>query len=246
LNKYNLKIAFGLRYRIEDMFFDDLENNSFDFYRQLENKNLKSIGTSLYVIKPLKGNRFLLFRARASLNGDYDRDHRPTSDYLKFSLAPLIGWKKHNNLSYAVGLGYSQNFGRISVFPLVSYNQTFNEHFGVESLLPLYAKIRYSTLDKKNFLYAGTKIEGATYNVRFSNGSEGYLNNSEIKYQISYEREIYDFVWVGIETGLRSNLNFSLSETPARQMSTIVNSNLNMSYYFGFSLFIVPPRKFSK
>ena len=243
-NQPGFKMAIGFRYRVEDIFFDDIERKTFDFYRQLENKNLKALGTSIYMIKPLRGNKFLLLRAGASLNGDYDKDHKPTTDYFKYSIAPLMGWKKSDRLAYAVGIGYSQNFGRISVYPLFSYNQTFNEQIGFESLLPLNARFRYSSLDKKNFVYLGSKIEGSTYNVTFPNGTEGYLNNTEIKHQISYEREIYDFVWVGIESGLRSNLNFSFSETPERRISTIVDSNLNMSFYFGFSVFLVPPRKF--
>ena len=245
LNRDNFKMAIGFKYRVEDIFFDDIEQQSFDFYHHLENKNLKSLGTSIYVIKPWQGKRYFLLRASASLNGDYDKSSRPTTDYFKYSIAPLVGWKKNENLSYAVGIGYSQNFGRVSVFPLVSYNRTFNDHWGIESMLPLNASLRYSTVDKKNFWYLSSKIEGATYNIDFPDGDTGYLNNTEIKYQISYERELYDFIWVGVETGLRTNLNFSLSETPVRRLSTIVDNDLNMAWFFGVSLFIVPPRKFS-
>ena len=245
MNKQNFKMAIGFNYRVEDIFFDDIEQQSFDFYHQLEDKNLKQLGTSLYVIKPWRGKRYFLLRASASLNGDYDRTNRPTSDYLKYSIAPLIGWKKNENLSYAVGVGYSQNFGRVSVFPLFSYNRTFNDHFGIETMLPLNASLRYSTLDKKNYLYLSSNIHGSTYNVGFPNGVSGYLNNTEIKHNLRYEREVYDFIWVGIESGFRTNLNFSLSETPVRRVSTIIDSNLNMALYFGFSVFIVPPRKFS-
>jgi len=244
VNHDNFKMAIGFLYKVEDIFFDDIEQGSFDFYNQLENKNLKSLGTSLYLIKPWRGQRYFLLRASASLNGDYDKTNRPNTDYIKYSIAPLIGWKKSDKLSYAVGIGYSQNFGRVSVYPLFSYNRTFNDHFGIETLLPLNANLRYSTLDKKNFVYLSSKIEGSTYNVNFGNGTQGYLNNTEIKHQISYEREIYDFIWVGVETGVRSNLNFSLSDTPERRLSTVVDSNLNMSFFVGFSLFIVPPRKF--
>ena len=245
VNKDNFKMAIGFKYRVEDIFFDDIEQQSFDFYHHLEDKNLKSLGTSIYIIKPWRGQRYFLLRASASLNGDYDKTNKPNADYFKYSIAPLIGWKKSDNLSYAMGIGYSQNFGRISVFPLFSYNQTFNDHFGVESMLPLNASFRYSTLDKKNYIYLRSKIEGATYNIDFPNDVAGYLNNTEIKYQISYEREIDDFIWVGVETGLRTNLNFSLSETPVRRISTIIDNNLNMAFFFGFSVFIVPPRKFN-
>ncbi len=244
LNKDGLKVAMGFKYNVEDVFFDDQSRESLSFYQNLENKNLKQLGTSLYLIKPMRGNFYFLMRASASLNGDYGANNAPTKDYLKYSIAPMIGWKRTPYLSYAVGLGYSENFGKVSFFPLLSYNQTFNEHFGIESILPLSIKLRYSTLNKKNFIYLSSEVKGTTYNVGFRDGNTGYLNNTELRLLITYEREIYDFVWVGIEAGTRSNLNFSLSDTPDYRNSKVIRNSVNQSFFVGFSIFVVPPKKF--
>lgn len=244
LNRDGLKIAMGFKYRVEDVFFDDQARESLSFYQNLENKNLKQLGTSLYLIKPMRGNVYFLMRASASLNGDYGANNAPTKDYLKYSIAPMIGWKKTPFLSYAVGIGYSENFGKLSLFPLLSYNQTFTKHFGIESILPLRIKLRYSTLDQKNFIYLSSEVKGSTYNIKFRDGDTGYLNNTEIRHLVTYEREIYDFVWISVDAGLRSNLNFSLSDTPDYKNSKVINNNVNQSFFVGFSIFVVPPKKF--
>lgn len=244
INNKGLKVAIGFKYKIEDVFFEDQYRESLAFYQNLENKNLKQLGTSVYVLKPLRGNVYFLMRASASLNGDYGSGNTPTKDYLRYSIAPMIGWKKTPYLSYAVGFGYSENFGKFSFFPLLSYNQTFTQHFGIESILPLHIKLRYSTLDKKNFVYLSSEVKGSTYNVNFRNGDTGYLNNTEIRHLVTYEREVYDFVWVSVEAGMRSNLNFSLSDTPDYKNSKIIDNSVNTSFFVGFSIFIVPPKKF--
>jgi len=244
LNNPGFKLAIGFKYKVEDVFFKDQYTYSSEFYSDLENKNLKQLGTSLYAIKPLRGDTYLLMRASVSLNGDYGKYNLPTNDFLKYSIAPMIGWRKTDFMSYAIGVAYSENFGRISVFPIVSFNKTFNDRWGTEILLPLKAKLRYTTLNKKNFIYLSSEIIGSTYNVTFNSGESGYLNNTELRHLVSYEREIYDFLWLGVEAGLRSNLNFSLSETADHRNSVTIANRVNQSFFAGFSLFIVPPRKY--
>ena len=243
INNPGFKLVAGFKYKVEDVFFEEQYLRSSNFYSDLENKNLKQLGASLYAVKPLRGNTYLLMRASASLNGDYGKHNSPTKDYLKYSIAPMIGWRKSDKMSYAFGVAYSENFGRISVFPIVAFNKTFNERWGTEILLPLKAKLRYSTLDKKNFLYLTSEIKGSTYNVAFNSGKSGYLNNTELRHLVTYEREIYDFLWVSAEAGLRSNLNFSLSETADHRNSVVISNRLNQSFFAGFSIFLVPPKK---
>ena len=96
LLRENIKLAIGFKYFKEDYEFDDLDENSFPFYRSLDDKPLRSIGGTVYVVKPFKGNKFFLARVGVTLNGDYTRDDEfPTSDFMRFSLAPMIGWKKN-------------------------------------------------------------------------------------------------------------------------------------------------------
>ncbi|MGI9543257.1 MAG: DUF6268 family outer membrane beta-barrel protein [Cyclobacteriaceae bacterium] len=248
LLKSNIKMALGLSYFREEYSFEGVPSNEYAFYNSLEDKDLKSVGAALYLIKPWRGNRYFLLRLGAKLNGDYNIDDLPKSDFLKVSVAPLMGWKASPYTSYAVGLAYSYDFGRQSIYPVASINHTFNNRWGIESLLPVQAKLRF-TQNEKTFWHLSTELNGASYNVRLnasplSEKETLHLRKSEIRFLFSLEREIHDWLWFGLEAGLRSNIEFSLRESGKRNAETLIDNNFGSAFTFGASIFIVPPRKF--
>ena len=246
LRKPGIKIALGVRYFHEEYRFEDLPD--YPLYRGLENKALKSLGTQLFLAKPFKGNKYFILRLSMALNGDYHIDDLPTVDFLKFSIAPLYGWKANPYTAFAVGFAYSNDFGRQGFFPVFSYIQTFNDHWGMEALLPSKARIRYSPNEKTN-IYAVAELNGSSYTIRLdepalSNMETLNLRKSEVRFLLSFEREIHDWLWFGIESGLRSNINFSLREGAGRRANEIIDNRFNDALVFNFSLFVVPPRRF--
>ncbi len=246
--KDNIKIAAGIRYFVEEFNFENSENIDYTFYQNLENKSLKSLRGDVFIMKPTRGNKYYLLRVSAGLNGDYTIDDQPTADFLRFSVAPLLGWKKNDYVSYAVGLAYSYNFGRRTLVPVFAYNKTFNSQWGLESVLPAEAKIRYNTLNQKNYMYLKAELNGANYGVRLGdeNNELTYLDKSEVRFLISWEREIHDWLWFSIESGFRSNIDFDLSDSATIDSNQLINNDLNLAFTYGFSLFLVPPRKFLK
>jgi hypothetical protein len=92
----------------------------------MEDRPLKSAGLHFYVLKPTKTNKYFILRASFDLNGDYGSRKFGKTEFLKFSITPLIGWKKSENLSYAVGLSYGYTFGRPLVIPVISFNKNFS------------------------------------------------------------------------------------------------------------------------
>ena len=247
LLKDNIKIAGGLKYFVEEHNFENPETLDNDFYNNLEDRPLRSLRADIFIMKPTRGNKYFILRISGALNGDFEGIDLG-SDYFKFSIAPLIGWKKSNYLSYAFGIAYSEIFGRRSIYPVVSYNQTFSPHWGVESILPAELKFRYNSLDKKNFLYLKAELNGSNYTLNFFENRDEpvFLEKSEIRFLFTWEREIYDFLWFGIEAGFRTNINFDLSENAQINAETLVNNQLNEAVVGNISLFIVPPRKFLK
>ena len=246
--KPNIKIVWGLRYFVEEYKFEEPENINYPFYRSLEDKSLKSLGSALYVIKPFKSNRFFLLRASANLNGDYDTDDKPTSDFLRYSISPLYGIKKNSSTSYAFGLAYSYNFGRRAIYPILAYNCNWDRGWGLEAVLPVKVKVRY-TLDDKDILYGVVGLHGSNYNVRLTDPSFNpsrnfFLEKSEIRYTVIYEREIYDFLWFGVEAGARSNLQFRLTEANRNNPDLLIKNDLRFAPLAKFSIFMVPPRRF--
>ncbi|MGD1892053.1 MAG: hypothetical protein ACFB15_15880 [Cyclobacteriaceae bacterium] len=135
-----LKAFSSLTYYDEDFEFINAEGGS-EFSQALHNKSLKSLNASLYVIKPFRGDLFLLNRWQASLNGDFNRPN--TNQYLNFSVASVLGWRKTSKTILGLGLFYGVDFEGSSLVPLFAYQHTFNKHWSVESVLPVQANVRY-------------------------------------------------------------------------------------------------------
>ena len=243
------KALVGLAYFREDFGFENPDDLSNPLYRSLEDKSLRAIGARLYLIKPTYKNRYYLFRGSISLNGDYNIDTEPNRNFIRFSLAPLIGFKPNSRTSYAIGVAYSYNFGRGIPYPIFSYNRAFNDRWGFESFLPVNAKLRYSPNDKW-FAYWGVELQGANYNVRLGDSvltanTAIYLEKSEVRTVFRLERELHDWLWVGAEGGWRYNIDFDLSDSFVLARSGIVADNsLGDALLFNVGIFIVPPRKF--
>ncbi|MEM1407712.1 MAG: hypothetical protein AAGG59_13115 [Bacteroidota bacterium] len=246
--KDNITIAAGVKYFVEEFNFDDPEPIDYSFYSNLEDKSLKSLRTDFFIMKPTRTNKYFLLRLSAGLNGDYTADNQATTDFLRFSIAPLMGWKKNDYVSYAVGVAYSYSFGRRSIVPIVAYNKTFNSQWGVESVLPAEAKLRYNTLNQKNYVYLKAQLDGSNYGIRLDDQIDDitYLEKSEVRFLLCWEREIHDWLWFSVESGFRSNIDFDLSDSPTLSSDELIRNNLNVAFTYGFSIFVVAPRKFLK
>lgn len=246
--KDNIKIAGGIKYFVEEFNFERPGDIDYAFYQNLEDKSLKSLRSDLFIMKPTRTNKYYLLRISAGLNGDYTSDNQATVDFLRFSIAPLIGWKKNDYVSYAVGVSYSYSFGRRRIFPIFAYNKTFNSQWGIESVLPAEAKLRYNSLNQKNYMYLKAQLNGANYGLRLEdqNNELMYLDKSEVRFLLCWEREIHDWLWFSIESGFRSNIDFDLSDSPTLRSEQLIENDLNIAFTYGFSIFVVPPRKFLK
>lgn len=245
LNRPSITIAGGIKYTTEEFRFDRGTAASYPFYKDMEDRPLKSAGLHFYVLKPTKTNKYFILRASFDLNGDYGSSKFGKTEFLKFSITPLIGWKKNENLSYAVGFSYGYTFGRPLVVPVISFNKNFNCNFGLESILPISIRFRYSS-NPKNYMYAGVELSGASYRLdnegtAFSNYLALHLFRSELRYTVSYEREIHDWLWFGLEAGYRQNLRFNLTNGPRGTADVIIHNRLIGAPLINASIFVVPP-----
>jgi len=250
VHKSSLTIAAGIKYSHEEFVFSDDQPMHYSFYKDLEDRPLKSAGLHFYVVKPTHHKKYFILRTSFDLNGDYSSDKFGKKEFFKFSITPLIGWKQNENLSYAFGLTYGYSFGIPLIVPVFSYNKNFDCNFGIESVLPLYLKFRYTKNDK-NFWYAGVELGGASYRLDndgtlFSDYNKLHLFRSELRYTLNYEREIHDWLWFGIETGYRQNLRFNLTNGPRGSADVIIRNKVGGASIINVSIFVVPPRFFLK
>jgi len=249
-NKSNFKLMAGFQYFRENFKFKDFGIPESSLFKKLDNKPLKSIGVAVYIAKLWKGRRYFLLKAGINLNGDYNLEEFPKSKFLKFSAFPMLGWKANDKLSYGVGVAYSHNFGNPIIYPVFVYNKTFNDRWGLEMILPAKVKIRYGIKDHTYF-YIGAELNGASYNISLkdstvSNSETILLQKAEVRPAITMNKEIYNWIWFGITAGVRTNFDFSISESNTIKNDNILDSRLNSTFFFNVSIFLVPPRKFLK
>ena len=252
------KVAGSFEYSDEEFHFRHIESNDYPLYRSLEDKNLKSIGGSLYVMTQLKRNRFFMLRFNAKLKGDYWKEHiGDVSKYtfLKMEISPVIGWKINPRKSWGVGLAYSYTFGDPLIFPVFVYNHTFHEKWGVEAFLPARVKLRYQA-SPLCYINAKAKLHGGSYSIHFDDGELNKfktleLRRADVNFSLEIEKGIYDWLWLSLDAGYRSNINFdvtnknhafSLSGSKLTNESNVIDSRTGGSMFLNVSLFITPSK----
>ncbi len=273
LLKKNLKIAGSIEYSDEEIHFHDSKNITYPFYRRLHDKNMKSLGGSFYLMTQWKRNRYFIFRFNGRLKGDYWKDHiRDVSKYtfLKMEISPVVGWKVNKYKSWGLGLAFSYTFGEPLVFPTFVYNHTFTDKWGVEAFLPAKVKLRYqaSTLC---FISAKAYLKGGSYSIHFderpaenivelnslplSNFRTLEFRRSDVNFSMEMEKGITDWLWLSLEGGYRSNINFdvtnknhtlSLTGGKVKDKDIIIDSYAKGGMFYKFTLFIVPSKSLLK
>jgi len=246
VNKPQTKVILGVDYNFEEFNFENVTPSSYSLYENLEDKNLKSLGLQLAFLRSLDTRRFYLIRVKGELNGDYTHENINIGDYIKTTVDLGYGWKVNPDFAWGVGMQLGYTFGRKSVYPGIIYNRTFNNKWGVESIFPANLKVRYNA-SEKTMLYAGYRIEGASYNLYvndppLSEYGQIEFRRTDVKALLRLEQEIYDFLWFGIEGGFRQYYrNRIFSDVGSRD--PLIKNDLAGAGYNGVERFAVPPRK---
>ncbi|WP_092767640.1 DUF6268 family outer membrane beta-barrel protein [Hymenobacter actinosclerus] len=253
LNRPRVKLILGLNYDREEFKFEDPDRSA--FYRNLEDKGLKTIGAQLAVVRPIDEVRWYLARVKGELNGDYTSSELSVADYLKLSGEFIYGWKRSPYYAWGVGAQLGYTFGRQSLYPVILYNRTFNPRWGVESLFPARVTVRRN-VNPKTLLFGGYTVDGLNYNIKLreplGNLRTLIIRQTEAKFRLRAEREIYDFLWFGLEGGYRYNYSFNAFDEDSNRRNlfglgggnrdkTVVNT-LGGAPYVSVELFLVPPR----
>lgn len=212
---------------------------------RLGNTALRSTRVGAVVFKPLNEKNFMIFQFDAALNGAHDFDEfDPDFSKLKYSAAVLYGWKFNDNTNLAFGATRTYRGGRVLHIPVMLYNKTFNEKWGVELLLPARGAVRRN-FSTKSLLMFGYELEGHSYflegtpdnNLGFPTNNELELRKSEIRTRISWDKSLSDFIWFNVQAGVRVNYRFALDQDTGAS-EALLNNNIGMPLYFrvGFSL----------
>lgn len=243
--KGRTRIVAGVNYRYEEYTFES-SDPEYDLYANLQRKHLKALSSTVYINHSLTRRRFLVGRLGAEVNGDYRSDEISLRRQLKYSAALAYGWKPNIYTVFGVGLYYSYSYGRPRAYPAVIINRTFNERWGLETVLPANARLRY-TFNNKTYLLAALEVVGASYRIAIddpplSDYPSLELRNSRLHAGLEFEREIYDFLWFQLSAGYRFNISFNVAEDNTAN-ENILENRLEPVPYGRLMIFIVPPRK---
>lgn len=239
-------IVAGIDYMYEEYNFAEPAALSYDLYTNLENKHLNSLEGQAFILHALNDRTFIGSRLGLELNGDYKDNELPFRQQAKGSIAAVYGWKPNPYAVYGLGVYYSYSWGRPSVYPVLVWNRTFNDRWGIEAVLPQSFRLRRNLSEKTIFLL-GARVSGRSYHILSDQpplADYPYLElrNSNIFLFLEYEQEIYDFLWFGVTGGYRYNVNFNVAEENAFSNSRIIENSVGASPYINVSLFVVPPR----
>jgi len=253
-NRPHLKVILGLNYDREEFKFQQ-QPTSYGLFDNIENKGLKSTGVQLAVIRPVDAVHWYLARVKGELSGDYNsgQDLQNGVNYLRASAEAFYGWKRSPRFSWGVGFQYGYTFGRLSLYPAIIYNRTFEgDRWGIEALFPARVSVRY-TASEHSLFYGGYSVDGSNYIVALRQelplGPDKQplrsleLRETEVKLRLRWERELLPFLWLGAEGGFRYNYAFDAFDHTNASRERIVRTKLGGTPYVSLELFAVPPRK---
>ena len=160
-----LKVMLGLDYTLERYHFLDIDPDNYPLFKHLNETDLKNAGISASFFRPLNHKYYASMRLSANWQGDYSSFVSMDSRYAVYRLAGVFGVKKRDNLEYGAGFLLNKGYRGNAIVPFGFYNQTFNEHWGVEAVLPSSVKLRYNFKEGRMAMF-GTEFTSQNYALK--------------------------------------------------------------------------------
>lgn len=196
-------------------------------------------GLNLLVFKPLNEKHFIIVQANCDMAQiGAANQHAFSSQALTYYGSAIFGWKKSDYRMLGIGVSRTYRLGRPIIVPIVLYNKTFNDHWGVETLLPARAHVRYN-LSPNSLLMAGYELEGQQYDLQSNNL---FLQRGEIKPRLVFEKKLIGSFWMSAQLGYRLNGRFVLVNTyDGQEKNQVYSNNWGAAPYFNLSINFVTP-----
>lgn len=214
------------------------------FTNGLNNNTMTSAGINTTIFKPLNEKNFLILQASADVNGVFQGFKDITSKATTLSATAIYGWKTSEKNMIGTGIARTYRAGQMIYVPVLFWNKTFNDRWGMEILLPARGHVRYN-FSTSSMLQAGFELEGNQFWMNLSNSENGavFIQRGELKPRIMWDKKISGFFWLNAQAGLRYNWRFDvMNEYDARKdTQRYFTSNLGNPFYFNFSINFVSP-----
>jgi hypothetical protein len=240
----NTKIIWqlGANYWASRFNIDNPGNNA--FAQNLDSKALTTTGINTTIFKPLNEKNFLIVQASADMNGVFQSFSDISSDAITVSGAVIYGWKTSDKNMIGAGISRTYRAGRILHVPILFWNKSFNDHWGMELLLPARGHVKYN-ISASNILQLGFELEGNQFLMNLPNSPNGkvFIQRGELKPRVAWDKKLSGFLWMSAQAGFRHNYRFDvMNQYDAREASQrYFTSNLGNTFYFNLSLNFVSP-----
>jgi hypothetical protein len=221
--------------------------SKFDFANSVVNGQVKAFsspglmtaGINTTLFKPLDEKHLLIFQASADLNGAFQNSKDISTRGVTYSATAIYGWKKSEKNIIGAGLARTYRAGRQIYVPVLLWNRTFSDKWGMELLLPARGHIRrnFSTASMLQF---GYELEGNQYHIARENS---FLQRGEFKPRIIWDQKIAGFIWLQMQAGMRFNWRFDMMKKydAKEDADRYFTSYIRNPFYFAFSLNFVSP-----
>jgi hypothetical protein len=240
----NTKIIWqlGANYWASRFNVDNPSNNS--FAQTLDSKALTTTGINSTIFKPLNEKNFLIVQASADMNGLFQRFSDISSEAITVSGTIIYGWKTSDRNMIGTGISRTYRAGQILHVPVLFWNRSFNDKWGMELLLPARGHVKYN-FSTSNILQLGFELEGNQFLMNLPNSQNGkvFIQRGELKPRVAWDRKITGFLWMSAQAGFRYNWRFDvMNQYDAREESQrYFSSKLGNPFYFNLSLNFVSP-----
>ncbi len=245
LNKPSLKVLLGYEYAGETFHFDRIGYFNRDVFSSLDGNTLHTNKYSVYITKSFNEDYYAGLRLRTSYRGDHEEMISFDSRYATYSGLAAFGYKPNPDLEYGVGFTFGRNFFRTQILPFGIYNQTFNDKWGIETVLPVQIMMRYN-FTPSNLLLFGLEYQSKSYSIDvYEQGGEGaftpyYFRHAEIAFKATYDVNLFSWVWFTAEGGYQVPLNSRFDNTVDETLN--FRARNSGQPFFSVGVFVTPPR----
>ena len=219
--------------------FNIANPNVNEFATALSNNALLTAGLNTTVFKPLNEKNFLIFQASADVNGLFENVNDIQNKAMTASGTIIYGWKTSEKNMIGAGLARTYRAGRLLHVPVLFWNKTFNDKWGMELLLPARGFVRYN-FSTTSMLQAGFELEGNQFLVRLPQtlSINTYIQRGEVKPRIMWDKKLTGFLWLNAQAGLRYNYRFDVVNRydAMEESQRFFSSNLGNPLFFNISL----------
>lgn len=248
INTDPFKMLIGFAHTYEKYDFEQIAPPDNYLFQAIDDISLRRTRASLILFKSLSYKNYLAIRLGASYNGNYSGLVDFERRYAVYRASAIYGFKKNPNKELAIGLTLNNSFNRTLILPFFLWNQTFNDKWGLSTILPLKINVRRN-FKNNSLLLVGYEYWSSAYSMDITPNDQDFaedfhFRSSAIHFSADYQKRLVsDWTWIGIKAGWAMNFDSRFTRTTT---DTVIDAFPSNSFFISLSFFVSPPERVRK